>query len=128
MRIAFIDPLSGAMSDVGRNSLRSWHFMAQALSGAGGPRFIVAGFDNKSSPQESLNALKAAVDQAFRYIVQGSGSVVAAAISAALVRHNLRHPEQPVVHINCAAMDPAPTTDKCSPWHVRIDTDTAMKS
>lgn len=99
MRIAFIDPLSGAMSDVGRNSLRSWHFMAQALSGAGGPRFIVAGFDNKSSPQESLNALKAAVDQAFRYIVQGSGSVVAAAISAALVRHNLRYPEQPVVHI-----------------------------
>jgi branched-chain amino acid transport system substrate-binding protein len=128
VRIAFIDPLSGAMSDVGRNSLRSWQFMAQALSGAGGPRFIVAGFDNKGSPQESLNALKAAVDQGFRYIVQGSGSGVAAAISAALVRHNLRHPEQPVVHINYAAMDPALTTDKCSPWHVRIDADTAMKS
>jgi branched-chain amino acid transport system substrate-binding protein len=128
VRIAFIDPLSGAMSDVGRNSLRSWQFMAESLSGAGGPRFIVAGFDNKGSPQESLNALKAAVDQGFRYIVQGNGSGVAAAISEALVRHNLRHPQQPVVQINYAAMDPALTTDKCSPWHVRIDADTAMKS
>jgi len=128
VRIAFIDPLSGAMSDVGRNGLRSWAFMAEAMSGVGGPRFIVAGFDNKGSPQESLNALKAAVDQGFRYIVQGNGSGVAAAISEALVRHNLRHPEQPVVQINYAAMDPALTTDKCSPWHVRIDADTAMKS
>jgi len=128
VRIAFIDPLSGAMSDIARNGLRSWVFMAQAMSGAGGPRFIVAGFDNKGSPLESLNALKAAVDQGFRNIVQGNGSGVAAAISEALVRHNERHPQQPVVHINCAAMDPALTTDKCSPWHVRIDADTAMKS
>jgi branched-chain amino acid transport system substrate-binding protein len=128
VRLAFIDPLSGPMSGVGRNSLRSWQFVARAMSGAGEPRFIVAGFDNKGSPQESLNALKAAVDQGFRYIVQGNGSGVAAVISEALVRHNLRHPEQPVVHINYAAMDPALTTDKCSPWHVRIDADTAMKT
>lgn len=128
VRIAFIDPLSGPMSNIGRNGLRSWQFMAEALFTVGGPRFIVAGFDNKGSPQESLNALKAAVDQGFRYIVQGNGSGVAAAISAALVRHNQRHPQQPVVHINYAAMDPALTTEKCSPWHVRIDADTAMKS
>ena len=131
VRIAFIAPLSGPMSDIGRNGLRSWQFMAEALSGtvgAPGPRFIVAGFDNKGSPQESLNALKVAVDQGFRYIVQGNGSGVAGAISEALVRHNQRHPQQPVVQINYAAMDPALTTDKCSPWHVRIDADTAMKT
>ena len=131
VRLAFIDPLSGPMADIGRNGLRSWRFMAEALSGkvgAEGPRFIVAGFDNKGSPQESLNALKAAVDQGFRYILQGNGSGVAAAISEALGRHNQRHPQQPVVQINYAAMDPALTTEKCSPWHVRIDADTAMKS
>ena len=131
VRLAFIDPLSGPMADIGRNGLRSWRFMAEALSGpAGGsaPRFLVAGFDNRGSPQESLNALKAAIDQGFRYIVQGNGSGVAAVISEALVRHNLRHPQQPVVHINYAAMDPALTADKCSPWHVRIDADTRMKT
>lgn len=128
VRIAFIDPLSGAMADVGRNGLCSWRFMAEAMPRNAGPRFIVAGFDNKGSPQESLNALKAAVDQGFRYIVQGNGSGGATAISEALVRHNQRHPQQPVVQINYAAMDPALTTDKCSPWHVRIDADTAMKT
>ncbi len=92
------------------------------------PDFRPGSSQNKGSPQESLNALKAAVDQGFRYIVQGNGSGVAAAISAALLRHNQRHPQQPVVQINYAAMDPALTTDKCSPWHVRIDADTAMKS
>ena len=66
VRIAFIDLLSGPMSDVGRNGLRSWRFMAETMPRNAGPRFVVAGFDNKGSPQESLNALKAAVDQSFR--------------------------------------------------------------
>ncbi|MBS3998740.1 MAG: branched-chain amino acid ABC transporter substrate-binding protein [Hydrogenophaga sp.] len=130
VRMAFIDPLSGPAADIGRNSLRSWQFMAERRSGAGNPaglRFIVAGFDNKGSPQESLNALKVAIDQGFRYIVQGNGSGVAAAISDAVARHNQRHPEQTVLHINYAATDPALTNEKCSFWHFRIDADTAMK-
>ncbi|MDO9292293.1 MAG: ABC transporter substrate-binding protein, partial [Hydrogenophaga sp.] len=80
VRIAFIDPLSGPAADIGRNSLRSWQFMAEQLAGPGNPagvRFVVAGFDNKGSPKESLDALKAAIDQGFRYVVQGNGSGVA---------------------------------------------------
>ncbi|MDP2164306.1 MAG: branched-chain amino acid ABC transporter substrate-binding protein [Hydrogenophaga sp.] len=130
VRMAFIDPLSGPASDIGRNSLRSWQFMAERRSGAGNPagvRFTVAGFDNKGSPQESLNALKVAIDQGFRYIVQGNGSGVAAAISDAVTRHNQRNPEQTVLYINYAATDPALTNEKCSFWHFRIDADTSMK-
>ena len=56
VRIAFIDPLSGPAADIGRNSLKSWQFVAQRLNGAeghAGVRFVIAGFDNKGSPQES---------------------------------------------------------------------------
>ncbi len=130
VRIAFIDPLSGPAADIGRNSLRSWQFMAEHKSGAGNPagvRFVVAGFDNKGSPQGSLNALKAAIDQGFRYIVQGNGSGVAAALSNAIARHNLRSPERAVLYINYAAMDPELTNEKCNFWHFRIDSDTSMK-
>jgi branched-chain amino acid transport system substrate-binding protein len=130
VRLAFIDPLSGPAADIGRNSLRSWEFMAERMSGTGNPagvRFTVAGFDNKGSPQESLNALKVAIDQGFRYILQGNSSAVAAAISDAVTRHNLRHPDQTVLYINYAAMDPALTNEKCSYWHFRIDADTSMK-
>jgi branched-chain amino acid transport system substrate-binding protein len=131
VRIAFIDPLSGPAAAIGRNGLRTWQFMAAALAGEGNPagvRMTVAGFDNKGSPQESLNALKAAIDQGFRYIVQGNGSGVAAVILEAVERHNLRHPDRSVLYINYAAMDPVLTQEHCSYWHVRIDADTAMKT
>ena len=130
VRLAFIDPLSGPASDIGRNSLKSWQFMAERLGGAANPagvRFRVAGFDNEGSPHESLNALKAAIDQGFRYIVQGNGSGVAAALVDAIGRHNTLHPDKVVVYINYAAMDPALTAENCSYWHFRIDADTAMK-
>lgn len=129
VRMAFIDPLSGPSADIGRNSLRSWQFMARHLPArtAARVRFLVAGFDNKGSPQESINALKAAIDQGFRYIIQGNGSGVATALSAAIGRHNARFPDRAVLLINYAAMDPALTAERCSYWHFRIDADTAMK-
>jgi len=130
VRIAFIDPLSGPVADIGRNGLRSWQFMAEQKSGDGNPagvRFLVAGFDNKGSPQESLNVLKVAIDQGFRYIVQGNSSGAAAALSDAVTRHNAHQPDKAVVFINYAAMDPALTSEKCSFWHFRIDADTSMK-
>lgn len=130
VRIAFIDPLSGPMAEIGRNSLRSWEFMAERKSGASNPagvRFKVAGFDNKGSPQESLNMLKVAIDQGFRYIVQGHSSGVAAALSEAVTRHNIQNPDRAVLFINYAAMDPELTNEQCSFWHFRIDADTSMK-
>ncbi|WP_168708542.1 ABC transporter substrate-binding protein [Hydrogenophaga sp. PAMC20947] len=131
VRIAFIDPLSGPTAGIGRNALRTWQFMARKLGGVDNPAGVsltVAGFDNKGSPQESLNAMKAAIDQGFRYIVQGNGSGVATAIVEAVERHNLRHPDRAVLYINYAAMDPVLTQEGCSYWHVRIDADTSMKT
>lgn len=130
VRIAFIDPLSGPAADIGRNSLKSWQFVAERVNGvedSAGVRFVMAGFDNKGSPQESLNVLKAAIDQGFRYVVQGNGSGVTAALSDAITRHNQRLPHKSVLLINYAAMDPALTSEKCSFWHFRIEPDTAMK-
>lgn len=131
VRLAYIDPLSGPASDVGRNGLRTWQFLADRLDAAANPagvRFAVAGFDNKGSPQESLHALRAAIDQGFRVVVQGNGSGVAAALSSAIERHNERFPQRAVLLLNYAAMDPALTRERCSFWHFRIDADTAMKT
>ncbi len=130
VRIAFIDPLSGPMADIGRNSLRSWQFVAERYSGKGNPagvRFVVAPFDNKGSPHESLNALKAAIDQGFRYVVQGNGSGATHVLADALARHNARHPAAPVMLLNYAATDPALTGERCTYWHFRIEADTTMK-
>src|SRR5258706_13869334 len=93
VKIAFIDPLSGLMAPVGLNQLHSWQYIADIANQknwAGGPKFEIVGFDNKLSPQESLNALKQAIDQGIRYILQGNGSSVAPALQAAGQKDNER--------------------------------------
>ncbi|MBE2262737.1 MAG: branched-chain amino acid ABC transporter substrate-binding protein [Burkholderiaceae bacterium] len=130
VKIAFMDPLSGPFANVGQNQLKSWQFVSGKLSGAknvAGVNFEVVGFDNKGSPQESLNTLKAAIDQGFRYVTQGNGSGAAAAILDAVAKHNARNPGKEVVYLNYAAVDPALTNEKCDYWHFRLDADTTMK-
>src|SRR6185369_9230096 len=137
VRIAWMDPLSGAMAQVGQNQLKSWQFVADQLAGAKNPagvKFEIVPFDNKGSPQESLNTLKAAIDQGIRYITQGNGSGAAWAILDAVNKHNERNPGKEVIYINYAAVDPALTNAPekegapgCSFWHFRLDADTSMK-
>ncbi len=129
VKIAFIDPLSGPFANVGVNQLKSWQFAAEHVSkkNAAGVKFEVEGFDNKGSPQESLNSLKAAIDKGYRYITQGNGSGAALALSDAVSKHNERNPGKEVIYLNYAAVDPALTNEKCDYWHFRLDADTTMK-
>jgi branched-chain amino acid transport system substrate-binding protein len=129
VKIAFIDPLSGPFANIGQNQLKSWQFSAEKFSAknAAGVKFEFVPFDNKGSPQESLNGLKAAIDQGIRYVAQGNGSGAAAAILDAVNKHNERNPGKEVVFINYAAVDPDLTNSKCSFWHFRMDADTSMK-
>lgn len=129
VKIAYIDPLSGAFASVGQNILKSWQFVAERFNqkNAAGVKFEIVAFDNKGSPQESLNALKAATDQGIRYIIQGQGSGAGLAISDAVAKYNSRNPGKELIYINYAAVDPALTNEKCEYWHFRIDADTSMK-
>ncbi len=130
VKIAWIDPLSGLMAPVGSNQLKSFQFFAEKFSGANNPagvKFEVIGIDNKLSPAESLNALKAAMDQGVRYITQGNGSSVAGALIEAVNKHNERNPGKEIIFLNHSAVDPDFTNSKCSYWHFRFDADTSMK-
>ncbi len=129
VKIGFIDPLSGPFANVGQNQLKSWQFMTEQFNkkNAAGVKFEMVPFDNKGSPQESLNVLRAAIDQGIRYVTQGNGSGAAAAISDAVSKHNERNPGKELVFLNYAAVDPSLTNDKCSFWHFRLDADTSMK-
>ncbi|MFO1272619.1 MAG: branched-chain amino acid ABC transporter substrate-binding protein [Rubrivivax sp.] len=128
VKIAFIDPLSGPFANVGQNQLKSWQFTADALSNnSAGVKFEFVPFDNKGSPQDSLTALKSAIDQGIRYVVQGNGSGAAAAILDGVAKHNERNPGKEVLYLNYAAVDPALTNERCNYWHFRLDADTSMK-
>ena len=130
VKVAFIDPLSGPFAPVGQNLLKSFQSVAEIANRdkwAPGHTFEVTGFDNKASPQESLTVLKAAIDQGYRYIVQGNGSGAAGALIDAINKHNERNPGKEVVFLNYAAVDPDLTNSKCSFWHFRFDANSDMK-
>jgi branched-chain amino acid transport system substrate-binding protein len=130
VKLVRIDPLTGLLGPVGVNQDKSYKFLAEKFSGAGNPagvKFEFSTIDNKLSPTESLNALKAAIDSGVRYIIQGNGSSVALALSDAVAKHNERNPGKEVIYLNDSAVDPDLTNSKCSYWHFRFDADTSMK-
>ena len=132
VKIAWIDPLSGLMAPVGQNQLKSFQFFAEKFNNTpainpAGVKFEIIGIDNKLSPAESTNAVKSAIDQGVRYVVQGNGSGAALAIMDAVSKHNERNPGKEVLYLNHSAVDPDFTNGKCSYWHFRFDADTSMK-
>lgn len=130
VKLIRIDPLTGILGPVGVSQDKGYKFFAEKFSGKGNPagvNFEFQTMDNKLSPAESLNVLKAAIDSGARYIIQGNGSSVALALSDAITKHNERNPGKEVVYLNDSAVDPDLTNSKCSYWHFRFDADTSMK-
>ena len=131
IKVAYIDPLSGPFANVGEQGLAEFRFAVNRINASGGVlggrKLEVIGFDNKVSPQESLNQLKRVIDQGIQYITQGNSSAVAGALIEAVNRHNERNPGKEILYLNYAAVDPAYTNEKCSFWHFRFDANADMK-
>jgi branched-chain amino acid transport system substrate-binding protein len=129
VKVAWIDALTGLTAATGQNQLRSFQFLAESFnkSNPAGVKFEIVSFDNKLSPQETVNALQAAIDQGIRYVFQGTGTGPATAIIDFLNKYNERNPGKEVLFVNYAAVDPDLTNSKCSYWHFRMDADTSMK-
>ncbi|MFO1319333.1 MAG: branched-chain amino acid ABC transporter substrate-binding protein [Burkholderiales bacterium] len=130
VKIAFLDPLSGAFANVGEVGLRHLQFAADKINAKGGvmgQKIEVVPFDTKTSPQEAQLVFKQIVDQGIRYMFQGNGSSVAIALTEALSKHNAREPGKTVMFLNYGAVDPVLTNDKCNYFHFRFDADADMK-
>lgn len=130
IKIGYIDPLSGPFANTGAQGLAEFQFYADWLNKHGGvlgKKLEIVPFDNKVSPQESLNQLKRVEDEGIRYITQGNSSAVALALSDAVTKYNARNPGKEILYLNYAAVDPALTNEKCSFWHFRFDASADMK-
>ena len=130
LKLAYIDPLSGGAASAGINAQKHFLYEVDKINAAGGlngEKLTIAFYDNKVDPQESLIALKKALDEGARYIFQGNGSAVALALSDAILKYNERNPGKEVLYFNYAAVDPALTNAKCNFWHFRFDSDADMK-
>ena len=131
IKIAHIDPQSGPFALQGQAGDRHIQQAIDKINARGGvlggTKLELVSLDNKSSPQESLVALKQAIDQGIRYVTQGNGSHVGHALTEGVLKHNQRNPGQEVLYLNHAAIDPALTNEKCNYWHFRFDANVDMK-
>ena len=131
IKIAYIDPLSGAFANVGEAGAAQFQMVIDDINAKGGVlggrKFELVKFDNKTSPQESLIQFNAVTDQGIRYITQGNGSSVAGVLIDAVNKWNERNPDKTVLYLNYAAVDPDFTNEKCSFWHFRFDANSDMK-
>ncbi|MEG0317742.1 MAG: ABC transporter substrate-binding protein, partial [Comamonas sp.] len=123
VKIGWIDPLSGLMAAVGTNQLKTFQLMAEDFNrkNASGVRFEIIPLDNKLSPQETTAALRSAMDQGVRYVVQGNGSGPALAIIDALEKHNARNKGKEVVFLNVGGEALELTGSKCHFYHFRFN-------
>ncbi len=131
IRIALIDPISGALAGSGQEGEQHFRFAidrANAAQAAGpGRKFELVPMDNQVDPDESLIRLRQAINSGIRYVTQGDGSAAAFALVSGIEKNNRRDPSRSVMYLNYSAADPALTNAKCSWWHFRFDADANMK-
>ena len=132
IRIAYIDPLSGSFSATGNNGLRQFQFAVEELVNSkggllGGRPLEIVPYDNKANVQDSQLQLRRAISEGIRFVLQGSSSAVAHALTDSIERHNRRNPTQSILYLNYAAVDPALTNGNCNFWHFRFDAHADIK-
>ena len=131
IKVAYTDPLSGPFAQVGDANLKQMQYIIDfinAKGGALGKKFELIPFDNKSQPSDALIALKSATDQNMPFIMQCSGSNIAAALIEGVEKHNERNPDNRIIYLNCGAVATELTNEQCSFWHFRFDLHVGMKA
>lgn len=132
IRIAYIDPQSGTFASQGESGYLQADFAADYFVNSkggllNGRKLQVTAYDNKNSATDSQLQLQRAISEGIHIVFTGNSSAVASALSTAIGRHNRRNPDQRVLLLNHAAVDPALTEEDCNFWHFRFDAHSDMK-
>ncbi len=137
VKLALIESLSGSFANTGEAVFRNIVWAVdrvnarggvQLPAGAGGTRpLAVSRYDSKGQNEEALSALRAAIDDGARVVMQGNSSATAAVLIDAINKHNEREPGKRVLFLNYSAVDPILTNEKCSFWHFRFDAHADMR-
>ncbi len=134
VRLALIESFSGPFANTGESVWRNIAWGVERVNDRGGVQWgserrllRLERYDNKGQVEESLAALRAAIDDGARIVLQGNSSAVAAALIDAIEKHNQRDPARQVVFLNYSAVDPVLTNARCSFWHFRFDAHADMR-
>jgi branched-chain amino acid transport system substrate-binding protein len=132
--LSLVESLSGPFANTGEAVHRNLQWAVERVNQRGGVRLasgarplVLQRIDNKGSLEESLVALKGALDGGSRFVLQGNSSTIALALVDALAKHNERDPAHRALFLNYSAVEPSLTNERCSFWHFRFDAHADMR-
>ncbi|MEJ8822462.1 branched-chain amino acid ABC transporter substrate-binding protein [Variovorax humicola] len=134
IRLALIESLSGPFANTGEAVFRNLLWAVERVNARGGVKLPggarplqIDRYDSKGQNEEALSALRAAMDDGARIVLQGNSSATAAALVDAIDKNNERDPSRRVIFLNYSAVDPVLTNERCSFWHFRFDAHADMR-
>jgi branched-chain amino acid transport system substrate-binding protein len=134
IRLALIESMSGPFANTGEAVFRNLLWAVERVNARGGiplpggARLLALDrYDSKGQNEEALSALRAAIDDGARIVLQGNSSATAAALIDAIDKNNERDPARRVLFLNYSAVDPVLTNERCSFWHFRFDAHADMR-
>jgi branched-chain amino acid transport system substrate-binding protein len=127
VKLAMIEGLSGANGNAGEAVYRNLVWAVERVNARAGVKLVLERYDSKGQNEEAISALRSAIDNGARVILQGNSSANAAALIDAINKHNERDPGRRVLFLNYSAVDPVLTNEKCSFWHFRFDAHADMR-
>ena len=134
IRLALIESMSGPFANTGEAVFRNLLWAVERVNARGGVKLPGGArllqldrYDSKGQNEEALSALRAAMDDGARIVLQGNSSATAAALVDAIDKNNERDPSRRVLLLNYSAVDPVLTNERCSFWHFRFDAHADMR-
>ncbi|MDM0012926.1 branched-chain amino acid ABC transporter substrate-binding protein [Variovorax sp. J22P168] len=134
IRLAMIESMSGPFANTGEAVFRNLLWAVERVNARGGVKLPGGArmlqldrYDSKGQNEEALSALRAAMDDGARIVLQGNSSATAAALIDAIDKNNERDPSRRVLFLNYSAVDPVLTNERCSFWHFRFDAHADMR-
>ena len=134
IRLALIESMSGPFANTGEAVFRNIMWAVERVNARGGIKLpggarmlALERYDSKGQNEEALSALRAAMDDGARIVLQGNSSATAAALIDAIDKNNERDPSRRVLFLNYSAVDPVLTNERCSFWHFRFDAHADMR-
>ena len=134
IRLALIESMSGPFANTGEAVFRNILWAVERVNARGGVKLPGGArllqldrYDSKGQNEEALSALRAAMDDGARIVLQGNSSATAAALVDAIDKNNERDPSRRVLFMNYSAVDPVLTNERCSFWHFRFDAHADMR-
>jgi branched-chain amino acid transport system substrate-binding protein len=134
IRLALIESMSGPFANTGEAVFRNLSWAIERVNARGGVKLPAGArplqldrYDSKGHNEEALSALRAAMDDGARIVLQGNSSATAAALVDAIEKNNEREASRRVLFLNYSAVDPVLTNERCSFWHFRFDAHADMR-